>query len=89
MGRVVIWTITLPYHVVVWIESLGCKAGIWIQAKWENARVRVGGTLPGFSSVLIFYCTKLIDSASPIMLSSALHIERSARSCHYYCYYFL
>jgi hypothetical protein len=51
MGRVVIWTITLPYHVVVWIESLGCKAGIWIQAKWENARVRVGGTLPGFSSV--------------------------------------
>ncbi|XP_047087868.1 uncharacterized protein LOC124699641 [Lolium rigidum] len=51
MGRVLIWTITLPYHAVVWIESLGCKAGVWIQAKWENARVRVGGTLPGFSSV--------------------------------------
>lgn len=48
MGRVVIWTITLPYRVVVWIESLGCKAGVWIQAKWEIAGVRIRGTSAGF-----------------------------------------
>lgn len=45
---------SIPYkmgRVMVWIESLGCKAGVWIQAKWEDARVRVRGTLAGFSLV--------------------------------------